>query len=191
VNKRHSTEPIHQLLSSTAHSDNLAAMLYVDSKSWLPDDLLIKADKMTMANSIELRVPFLDHKVLEFAASLPSKFKLHRFTTKHIAKQALSSLVPHEILARKKAGFPVPYEAWMRTSLRSWLHDILLDRTSMNRGYFKSATILRLLQAHEHSGLYSKELFSLAVLELWHRTFLDSSQRYHPAVKPAPAANAV
>jgi asparagine synthase (glutamine-hydrolysing) len=180
VIKRHSFEPIRRFLDATGDLDNLASMLYVDSKSWLPDDLLVKADKMTMANSIELRVPFLDHKVLEFAASLPSHFKLHRFATKHIAKQALSSLVPQEILKRKKAGFPVPYSAWMRTSLKSWLHDVLLDRTTVNRGYFQSSTILRLLQAHDRSGEYSKELFSLAVLELWHRTFLDS-RHVHPS----------
>jgi asparagine synthase (glutamine-hydrolysing) len=174
VNKRHSLSPIHRLLDNTADLHHLEAMLYVDSKSWLPDDLLTKADKMTMANSIELRVPFLDHKVLEFAASLPPAFKVHGFTTKYIAKRALSSLVPREILTRKKAGFPVPYETWMQTDLKPWLHDLLLDRRTLNRGYFKSATIMHLLQAHSRSGQYSKELFSLAVLELWHRVFLDA-----------------
>lgn len=184
ADKRKSTDPIRRLWDTADGLGNLEAMLYVDSKSWLPDDLLVKADKMTMANSIELRVPFLDHKVLEFAASLPPQFKLHRFTTKHIAKRALSSLVPREILSRKKAGFPVPYESWMRTDLKPWLHDLLLDRTTVNRGYFNSATIRRLLEEDGRSGNHSKELFSLAVLELWHREFLDSQPAAHATVGP-------
>ena len=83
-------------------------MLYVDTKTWLPDDLLLKADKMTMANSVELRVPLLDHKVLEFAASLPANFKVRGFTTKYIAKRALGGLVPKEIVRRREDGISGP-----------------------------------------------------------------------------------
>ena len=81
-------------------------MLYVDTKTSLPDDLLLKADKMTMANSIELRVPFLDHKLLEFAASLPENLKVRGLTTKYLAKRALSSRIPEPILKRRESGFP-------------------------------------------------------------------------------------
>ena len=149
-------------------------MLYVDTKTWLPDDLLIKADKITMANSVELRVPLLDHKILEFAASLPSDFKVHGMETKYIAKKCLSEQVPAEILNRKKAGFPVPYAEWLRTDLRSWTRDILLDRGTINRNYFQKSTVERLLHDNVESGSYPKEIFSLAVLELWHREFLDN-----------------
>lgn len=190
VDKRKSIDPVRRFWESTEGIGTLESMLYVDSKSWLPDDLLVKADKMTMANSIELRVPFLDHKILEFAASLPPEFKLHRFTTKYIAKRALSSLVPREILTRKKAGFPIPYESWMRTDLKPWLRDLLLDRTTVNRGYFKSATIQRLLEEDGRSGNYSKELFSLAVLELWHREFLDPKHVSHATFEPTSFINA-
>ncbi len=190
VDKRKSIDPVRRFWESTEGIGTLESMLYVDSKSWLPDDLLVKADKMTMANSIELRVPFLDHKILEFAASLPPEFKLHRFTTKYIAKRALSSLVPREILTRKKAGFPIPYESWMRTDLKPWLRDLLLDRTTVNRGYFKSATIQRLLEEDGRSGNYSKELFSLAVLELWHREFLDPKHVSHATLEPTSFINA-
>ena len=89
-------------------------MLYIDTKTWLPDDLLIKADKMTMANSLELRVPLLDHRVLEFAASLPADYKLKGFSLKYILKRALAKRVPTAILKRKKVGFPVPYDSWMQ-----------------------------------------------------------------------------
>ena len=86
----------------------LDQMLYIDSKTWLPDDLLVKADKMTMANSLELRVPLLDHKVLEFAASLPAEHKVRGRETKRALKAAFARALPREILTRKKAGFPVP-----------------------------------------------------------------------------------
>lgn len=178
LNKEASVGPVRSFFENAGSCDVLEKMLYVDTKSWLPDDLLIKADKMTMANSIELRVPFLDHKVLEFAAALPSNFKLRRFTTKYLLKKALSSHVPKEILNRRKAGFPVPYESWLRTDLKGWLRDLLLDPQTLERGYFQKTAIDRLLRDNQRTGGYSKEIFSLAVLELWHRAFLlgpDSS----------------
>ncbi len=150
-------------------------MLYVDTKTWLPDDLLLKADKMTMANSVELRVPLLDHKVLEFAASLPANFKVRGFTTKYIAKRALGGLVPKEIVRRRKTGFPVPYASWLRTDLSGWLRGVILDGEALARGYFKKAGVEYLLSENSRSGAYSKELFSLAVLELWHREFVDKA----------------
>ena len=167
-----STSPIRRHLATSRSSGILNRMLYVDTKTWLPDDLLIKADKMTMANSVELRVPLLDHKVLEFAASLPDSFKVHGLTTKYLAREALKERVPKEILKREKAGFPVPFDTWMRGEMDGWLHEILLDRTTLARGYFRKNAIERLLARNRREGSYSKELFSLAVLELWHREFL-------------------
>lgn len=172
VDKARSLLPVTQLLGQELSPNLLNKMLYVDTKTWLPDDLLIKADKMTMANSIELRVPLLDHEVLEFAASLPTNFKVHGFETKYIAKRALSLKVPRAIVERKKAGFPVPYESWMRNELRGWLSGILLDRETLSRGYFQRKTIERMIADDQQNGGYSKELFSLAVLEIWHREFL-------------------
>ncbi len=148
-------------------------MLYIDSKTWLPDDLLIKADKMTMANSVELRVPLLDHKVLEFAASLPPGMKLHGATTKYLLKKALSNRIPKEIRDRKKTGFPVPYGSWMRNELKDMVWDVLLDRRTINRGYFRRDGVEGLLQKNSNGMDYSKEIFSLLSLELWHRTFLE------------------
>ena len=128
---------------------------------------------MTMANSLELRVPLLDHKVLEFAAALPPNLKVRRFTTKYLAKRALGRRVPKPILNRRKAGFPVPYETWLRKDLREWVYDVLLDRTAMSRGYFTPPAIRELLARDEAAGGYSKEIFSLVTLELWHRVFLE------------------
>jgi asparagine synthase (glutamine-hydrolysing) len=176
VDKKNSLSPVMRYVQNRPGSDILSKMLYVDTKTWLPDDLLIKADKITMANSIELRVPLLDHKVLEFAASLPTNYKVHGFTTKYIAKKTLQECVPREILERKKAGFPIPYASWLRTQLRSWLLDLLLDRETLSRGYFNKAGIEHLLSENQRSGKYSKEIFSLAVLELWHREFLGKER---------------
>ena len=161
-----------KFLSNNHGAGPLGKMLYVDTKTWLPDDLLVKADKMTMANSVELRVPLLDHKVLEFAASLPQNFKVRGFTTKYIAKKALRGRVPREILDRKKAGFPVPYERWLRLDLKDWVHALLLDSKTTSRGYFKKSAVEGMLAADATSGGYSKEIFDLIVLELWHREFL-------------------
>src|SRR5207237_3937283 len=108
LDKDATLRPLTELQRRAPRGDIVNRMLYIDTKTWLPDDLLVKADKITMANSIELRVPLLDHEVLEFAASLPQNFKVRGFTTKYIAKKTLSELVPREIIQRKKTGFPVP-----------------------------------------------------------------------------------
>jgi len=183
VNKRHSLSVVANYLQNGPKRDLLSRMLYVDTKTWLPDDLLIKADKMTMANSLELRVPLLDHKVLEFAASLPSSFKVHRFTTKYILKKTFGSRIPAEILQRKKTGFPVPYARWLRTELKEWVHDILFDRRTLERGYFERSQIERLVSEHQRTGNFSKEVFSLVTLELWHRFFLEENQHL-PSMSP-------
>lgn len=126
-----------------------------------------------MANSVELRVPLLDHAVLEFAASLPVRYKVNRTTTKYIARKALSSRVPKPILQRPKAGFPVPYESWLANGMRSWVRDILFDSRTLSRGYFKRRAIEDVVARNERSGNYGKEVFSLITLELWHRVFLE------------------
>jgi asparagine synthase (glutamine-hydrolysing) len=190
ANKRRSIAPAQGYMRGASKMDVVDAMLYVDTKTWLPDDLLVKADKMTMANSIELRVPFLDHKVLEFAASLRSNLKVRGWTTKYLAKKALGERVPKEILNRKKVGFPVPYECWQRTHLKTWLSDVLFDQKAASRGYFDPRALKALVSNDSTNGGYSKELFSLAVLEMWHRIFVDAKPT--PVAKtPAPAPSPV
>jgi asparagine synthase (glutamine-hydrolysing) len=124
-------------------------------KSKLAEDLLLEADKMTMANSVELRVPLLDHELLEFAASLPGNYKVRGFTTKYIAKRVLGQRVPHGILERKKIGFPVPYETFA-TDLRDWVRDVLLDGKTLGRSYFKKECIELLLSGNRQRGSHSK-----------------------------------
>ncbi|HEY6446867.1 MAG TPA: asparagine synthase (glutamine-hydrolyzing) [Acidobacteriaceae bacterium] len=173
VDREHSLEPVRTLQANMRGQGTLHTMLYIDTKTWLPDDLLIKADKMTMANSIELRVPLLDHKVLEFAASLRPELKLNGVNTKYILKKALSQRIPAAIRDRKKTGFPVPYESWLRTDLKDIVRDVLTDSKTTNRGYFSRGAVERLIRDDAAGASYSKELFSLLTLELWQRTFLD------------------
>jgi asparagine synthase (glutamine-hydrolysing) len=173
VNRELSGSVVKRYVKNGNIGDLVNRMLYVDTKTWLPDDLLLKADKMTMANSIELRVPFLDHKVLEFAASLPGSYKVRGFTTKYILKKLLSERIPPEILNRKKVGFPVPIANWLRTDLKGWVRELLLDRETLARGYFDRGCIEYLISQNDvRGGVYSKEIFSLVVLELWHREFV-------------------
>jgi len=173
INRDFTTEPVRRLFAKVKNESTLNQMLYIDTKTWLPDDLLVKADKMTMANSLELRVPLLDHRLLEFAASLPSNYKVKGFTLKYIWKKALSKRIPGAILKRRKAGFPVPYESWLRNEFKDTVCSILTDRKTIERGYFERTSVEKLIQANDERGTYSKEIFSLLTLELWHRAFLD------------------
>jgi asparagine synthase (glutamine-hydrolysing) len=176
IDKEFTVEPVRRLFSAVKEESVLDQMLYIDTKIWLPDDLLIKADKMTMANSLELRVPLLDHRLLEFAASLPSHYKLKGFTLKYIWKKALSKRVPEAILKRKKTGFPVPYESWLRNEFRDEIRAILTDQKTIERGYFQKTAVEKLINANNAHGACPKEIFSLVALELWHRMFLDREQ---------------
>lgn len=189
MDKENSVAATQKYFSNGINAGQVNRTLYVDTRTWLPDDLLIKADKITMANSLELRVPLLDHKVLEFAASLPDSYKVRGFTTKYIAKRALKKVVPREISDRKKAGFPVPYESWLQKDLRDWLLDILFDRETLARGYFQRTCIENLVAENQRSGGRSKEIFSLAVLELWHRQFLKPA--LDPRITPTQTSQGI
>jgi asparagine synthase (glutamine-hydrolysing) len=173
LDKEVTLSPLRKLQRAAPTGDIVNRMLYIDTKTWLPDDLLIKADKITMANSIELRVPLLDHEVLEFAASLPANLKVRGITTKYLAKKALGKRVPEPIINRRKAGFPTPYAAWLKKDLKARVRDILLDSRTRARGYFQHRTIQKMLDESLVKDLYAKEIFSLVVLELWHREFVD------------------
>lgn len=177
LDKSFSLEPASRYLRKVRDQGLVNQMLYVDTKTSLPDDLLLKADKMTMANSLELRVPLLDHKMLEFAASLPESLKVHGATTKYIAKEALAQRVPQQILHRKKAGFPVPYAMWLRTELKDWVRSVILDSKAISRGYFRKEAIETLLRQDSDSQNHPKEILSLVALELWHRAFATARKK--------------
>jgi asparagine synthase (glutamine-hydrolysing) len=166
-----SNEPTRRLFDRVGEQALLDRMLYVDTKTWLPDDLLVKADKMTMATSVELRVPLLDVRVLELAASLPQSFKLRGWSGKRILKAALKGAVPREILERRKTGFPVPYERWLRTDLKDFVGDTLLTPTAALAQYFHTSVVGDIVEGFFRTGAGGKEVFSLLVLELWLQRF--------------------
>jgi asparagine synthase (glutamine-hydrolysing) len=174
---RRSDAPTRCLLETTAQHSLLGRMLYVDTKTWLPDDLLVKADKMTMATSVELRVPLLDASILQFAASLPDRYKVDGRNLKRILKAALAPIVPPQILARRKAGFPVPYAQWLRGELKDFVRDALLGPDAHLGAYFSRPAVARLVQEHIDGEDRAKEVFSLLVLELWHRRFMTAEVR--------------
>ncbi|MCX6624262.1 MAG: asparagine synthase C-terminal domain-containing protein, partial [Acidobacteria bacterium] len=162
----------------------LDQMLYVDAKVWLPDDLLIKADKMTMANGLELRVPFLDHKLVEFAATLPNSSKIHGKGGKTLLRGAMRGVLPDAIIDRPKKGFPIPIGSWLRTTLRHFTRDHLLARDSACSRYVDRDETARLVREHEQGEIdRSQEIWTLLVFEFWHRRFIE----YRPHTAAAPA----
>lgn len=150
-------------------------MSYVDHTTWLPDDLLVKADRMTMAHSLELRVPFLDHAVVEFAAGLPESLKIRGNVSKYILKRWAERLLPHSIVHRTKKGFPVPTKLWFRNDLSGWVRDVLFASDGVCRKYFVQKELERLLQAHSIEDR-SEQIYSLVVLDSWYRQFVTQTK---------------
>jgi asparagine synthase (glutamine-hydrolysing) len=152
------------------------AALLADTMTYLPNDLLVKVDIATMAVSLEARSPFLDHHVIEFAASLPESLKLRGLTTKYLLKKVLRQLLPSENLDRRKMGFGVPIGHWFRGRMQPFLREVLLSEKASRRGLFEAATVKRLIEEHT-SGLqdYSHQLWTLLMLELWFNRFIDKN----------------
>ena len=152
----------------------LDATLNADLQLYLPDDLLVKMDIASMAHSLEVRSPLLDQEVVEFAASLPTSFKLRGFTQKYLLKKVMKGLLPDAILRRRKMGFGVPLDHWFRYDLREMAYDLLLDGRARARGYFRPEVIRRYLDEHvEGRARHHVRLWNLLMLELWHRIFVD------------------
>jgi asparagine synthase (glutamine-hydrolysing) len=150
------------------------AALLTDIMTYLPNDLLVKVDIASMAVSLEARSPFLDHHVMEFAASLPEKFKLHGLTTKYLLKRMMKKLLPAENLDRRKMGFGVPIGHWFRGKLQPFLRETLLAETALKRGLFRPEAVKQLVELHTRGERdYSNQLWTLLMLELWFQRFID------------------
>ena len=149
-------------------------LLYLDSKTYLPGDILTKVDRMTMANSLEARAPFLDHELIEFVTSIPMELKIRGRESKYILKKAMEGIVPSEILRREKQGFAVPISAWINEQLRDRIQSELTDRRTLDRGLFEKSYIQTLLNEHSRRRRdHSYRLWLLWMLELWYRQFVD------------------
>ncbi|HUP24289.1 MAG TPA: asparagine synthase (glutamine-hydrolyzing) [Thermoanaerobaculia bacterium] len=162
-----------------ASSSPLDRMLYADVKVWLPDDLLVKADKMTMAHSQELRVPFLDHELVELALALPQHLKRRGATGKIALRRAMQGVVPAPILKRGKKGFTTPTSSWLRHELRGFTRELLLASDSACRSWFDIDAVEQLVEQHERGvAVRDDELWSLLVFETWHGVFVE--RRFRP-----------
>ena len=165
-----------QIAGSSGDGDQIDNLLYLDSKTYLPGDILTKVDRMSMASSLEARSPLLDHKLIEYVTRIPSHLKLKGNQTKYIFKKAVSGFVPPEILHREKQGFGVPINEWINLQLKDRIRETLADRRTLERGYFDAKYIRLLLDEHARGRRdHSYPLWTLWMLELWHRKYIDAN----------------
>ncbi|GAB2914957.1 asparagine synthase (glutamine-hydrolyzing) [Rhodococcus aerolatus] len=159
--------------------DPVARMQHLDLFTWLRGDILVKADKMTMANSLELRVPFLDQEVLEVARTLPQEEKITPATTKHALRRALDGIVPEHVLNRAKLGFPVPIRLWLRDELHDWAHQVVSE--SQTDHLVDRSAVLRMLDEHRAGTAdHSRRIWTVLVLMIWHGIFVE--ERIRPEI---------
>ncbi len=157
-------------------SSLLDRLLYADIKTYL-HELLMKQDQMSMATSIESRVPFLDHKLVEFTSALPERLKLRGWTTKYVLRESMKGLLPETILTRPKMGFPVPVGAWFRGPYRSIIDDYVLSDRALGRGIFAPDFVKNLVARHQTGGEdHAERLWALVNFEIWQRQFFDGEQ---------------
>jgi asparagine synthase (glutamine-hydrolysing) len=165
----------------------LNRMLYADTKTYL-HELLMKQDQMSMAASIESRVPFLDHKLVEFTARLPLRLKLRRgWTTKYVLRRAMKDVLPAPILTRRKMGFPVPVGRWFRREFKWVVDEYVLGERAAARAVFDQRFVRELVARHDAGENHAERLWALVNFEIWLRRFVDDE----PAAAPEPAREVV
>jgi asparagine synthase (glutamine-hydrolysing) len=166
---------VRTLLAQTDAQSPLDRLLYADIKTYL-HELLMKQDQMSMAASIESRVPFLDHKLVEFTSSLPERLKLRGWTTKYVLRKSMKGILPETILSRPKMGFPVPIGKWFRGEYRSVVNEYVLSGRSLERGIFQEKFVRSLVARHDAGEDHSERLWALVNFEMWQRRFIDGEQ---------------
>jgi asparagine synthase (glutamine-hydrolysing) len=167
-----------RIFEEPVSSARLDRQMYLDSKTYLPGDILVKVDRMSMAHSIETRSPLLDHHLIEFAQTIPASLKLvrsnKRWETKYILKRAVEGLIPDEIIYRPKQGFDVPIKYWLNQEMEEMARDLLESPRARQRGYFNPKAVAGLLQEHSRGTRdHAHSLWALLMLEIWHRMFID------------------
>ena len=163
-----------QWFANANGSGLLDASLLADQMTYLPNDLLVKVDIASMANSLEARAPFLDHKVIEFAASLPESLKMHRFETKSLLKKVAARLVPKEVVYRRKMGFGVPVGKWFRGEMKEFVREVLLSEKALGRGIIRPEMTEKYVNEHTNGERdHAFQIWTLLMLELWFQRFID------------------
>ncbi len=166
--------PVSFHLYNCSAEDTVNRLGYLDLKLYLQDDLLVKTDRMSMANSLEIRVPFLDHTFVEYAASIPSDLKLKGLRTKHILKKAMAPYLPPKILTRKKIGFDIPLGVWIRNELKDFVTDVLSPANLNKHGFFNQATIEKLLKEHLQGAHNHRQLlWPLIIFQFWYNHYME------------------
>jgi len=160
------------LLEKTDAQSPLDRLLYADIKTYL-HELLMKQDQMSMAASVESRVPFLDHKLVEFTSGLPERMKLRGWTTKYVLRKAMKGVLPEAILSRPKMGFPVPIGKWFRGPYRSIINEYVLSERALSRGIFERDFVRAVVNRHDAGEDHSERLWALVNFEMWQRQFID------------------
>ena len=161
--------------SAPVSGSMLDRMLYTDTKTYL-HELLMKQDQMSMAASIESRVPFLDHKLMEYTSRMPDAMKLRGRTTKYVLRKAMAGKLPDEILKRSKMGFPVPIGKWLRGQYKNILDQYVLSDRALSRGIFEPNAVRNIVDRHRAGENHDERLWALINFEMWHRQFLDGGE---------------
>ncbi|WP_217558418.1 asparagine synthase (glutamine-hydrolyzing) [Paenibacillus sp. GbtcB18] len=165
-----------QYYDKTKHQDPVTRMQYIDMNLWMPGDILMKADKMTMAHSLELRVPLLDKELFEVARRIPTKYRIAEGTTKHIFRKAMEGIVPDFILNRPKLGFPVPLRDWLKGPTGSTMVEQI--KASGIEDYVKIDAIERMAKLHQNGqGDYARRLWTIYMFALWHATYMQETTK--------------
>ena len=168
---------------NASNYDDVTKMQFLDIHTWLRGNILMKADKMTMANSLELRVPFVDPKVFEFAAKIPTQYKIAEGTTKYVLREAMKDLLPPQIKTRKKLGFPVPTRYWLRHEFYDWAKELIYSADVDE--YVNKAFVMFMLDEHKEGRAdYGRKLWTILIFMLWHQIFIEEKYAFGPYVSP-------
>lgn len=166
-----------------ASYDDITKMQYIDFQTWLPGDILMKADKMTMANSLELRVPFLDREVFEFAAQIPAEYRMMNGTTKYVLREAVKDILPREVAERPKLGFPIPTRQWLKNEHYQWARELIdASKTDylINKKY-----VMQLLEEHKQGVRdNARKVWTILVFMMWHQIYVEGAVTFTPQVSP-------
>ena len=172
---------MNRYFQNTDADSLLDRMLYTDTKTYL-HELLMKQDQMSMAASIESRVPFLDHKLVEFTARMPDTMKLRGGTTKYVLRESMKGVLPERILSRPKMGFPVPIGTWFRGPFKSIVDEYVTSERALSRGIFAPEFVRQIVSLHQAGEDHSERLWALVNFEMWQRRFFDSESK--PSAEP-------
>jgi len=163
--------------------DDVTKMQFIDFHTWLPGDILMKADKMTMANSLELRVPFLDTKVFEFAAQIPARYRMMNGTTKHVLREAVRDILPKEVAERPKLGFPIPTRVWLKNEHYEWARELI--KASKTDYLLNKQYVLGLLEEHKQGVRdNARKIWTVLVFMMWHQIYMEGAVDIVPEVSP-------